>query len=151
MGIVGNNPQPFLALEQFAHLTAQFQMRHHLSGQDTQRLLLRLRQGAWLMVNDTQRSQRRVLRSDQRRTRIKADAWITRDQRILREAFILRGIRHDEQVAVMQGVSAESDIARRLRHFCADPRLVPLAMLIDQGDHGNRGSANLRRQGGQIV
>ena len=68
-----------------------------------------------------QGTQRHVFRGDQRRARIEADAWLARDQWICREAFVLRNIRHDEQTSMMKGVSAESNITRRLRHSQADP------------------------------
>ena len=79
-----------LALDQFARVTAQFKMRHHLAGQYPQRLLLLLRQRARHMSITHSVPSANIFRVDQRGARIEADAWFARDHRILRKAFILQ-------------------------------------------------------------
>ena len=72
-------------------------------------------------------------------------------QRVVAEARIQQGVGHDEQVGLVDGVGAERDVARRLRHVHPDPRLEPLAVAVDEADERHRGAADLGRQQREIV
>ena len=130
---------------------AELHFRHDLPAQDPQGRLLALVQLPGHTVDHAQRAKGVALGCDQRHARIKADVRISLHQRIVREAWILRGIRHEHQVGLVQRMGAEGDLTGGLLLRQPDRRLEPLARFVDQADQGDRGLADVRRERGEIV
>ena len=103
-GVHGRSQQvgPFrLAGAEFAVLPARFQQNHDLPAQDAECLLLFARQLARTVIKHTKRPQRRPFRTDQRRSRIEAEARVLNHERISRKAGVFGGIRHNEQAGIV--------------------------------------------------
>ena len=130
---------------------AQLQQIHHMTGQGLQCHALVWRQFTWFHIDGAQRAYRKIVRRNQRRTGIEADAGIFQHQRIIRETGITGGIRHHHHIVLQNGMGTERQIAMgflsREPHF----RLEPLAVAIHQTHQGNRRFANGRQQGGYGV
>src|SRR5262249_20481749 len=87
----------------------------------------------------------------QRRARIKSNLQIACHQRILREALVLRCVRHDKHLRLHDRMSAERMRPRRFLQTESKLRFEPLAVPVDQTDHRNWHTADERGQLGQII
>ena len=67
---------------------------------------------------------------------------VTRDQRVVCEAWVQRRVGDDEQAGLQDGMRADRAVDRRLAHAKPDFRLEPLAAVIDEVDDGNRRPAD---------
>src|SRR5689334_11428943 len=104
-----------------------------------------------------------MVRGDQGCAGIKAKLRTGRHQRIVRETFVPRRIRNNEQRALRDGVSTKGEFARRFLDPHAHFRLEPLTALINQHEerdgrltdvgsqHGNAVESLLRRRIQDIV
>jgi hypothetical protein len=124
---------------------------HRVPAQDGERPPLIRPEAARPAVDHAQRAERLAARRHQRRAGVEADVGLGDEQGIVGEARIGSGVRHDEQTALEDGVPAERHRARRLGEICADARLEPLAMLVDERQQRDRRLADERRQRRQIV
>jgi hypothetical protein len=98
--------------------------------------------------DDADRAKRVAVGAAHRHSRVEADMRRADHQRLGREAWIARRVRHDEArvVRALDGVDAERPAARLLLHRHADPRLEPLPCLVDEGYQGDRGREEVARQ-----
>ncbi len=91
------------------------------------------------------------VRRRERRAGVETQARPARDQRVGAEALVLRGVRHEADAVLQDGVCAEGDPAGRLRELQAAARLEPLAVLVDERDQGDRHTEDVGRQPGDAV
>jgi len=77
--------------------------------------------------------------------------WIAGHERILAEPLVGARVGNDKQIALLDGVRAEGDAARRLGRRQAAARLEPLPVGVDQRNESNRRVADERRERRQIV
>ena len=129
----------------------QFQLRHHLPRQGLQGVLLRRRQCARHLVNDTEGAEGVAVGGDQGGAGVEADGEVARDQGVVGEARVGGGVRDEEDVGLEQGVGAEGHVARGLAGVQPDLRLEPLTVLGDQADDGHGDAADLGGQAGEII
>src|SRR5215471_13106628 len=87
----------------------------------------------------------------QRRTRIKSNVQIARHQWIVREALVLRCVRHDKHLRLHDRMGAERVRPRRFLQTESKLRFEPLAVPVDQTDQRNWHTANEGGQLGQII
>ena len=129
-------PDQFLGLKPggvFARIDpAQFEQLHDLAGHQPQKRLLGLVEFAGFVIEDANRAQRKAFRRLQQRTGIKPQMRVTRDQRVVCEAWVQRRVRDDKQAGLQDGMCADRAVDRRLAHAKPDFRLEPLAALIDR-------------------
>ncbi len=116
-----------------------------------ERVELSLGELARRAVHDAESPERMTLRRDERLACIEADPGLPDHERVLDEAGVLAGVRHDEDLAVEDRVAAERDVARRLLEVEADARLEPLPVGVDEADQGDRGAADRGRERRQVV
>src|SRR5215471_9077143 len=87
----------------------------------------------------------------ERCTRIKSNMEVAGNKRVLREALVLRRIRHDKHLRLHDRVSAKRLRSRRFLEAEPKLRLEPLTIGIDQTDQRNWHAANERGQLRQFV
>ena len=123
---------PFFSVDECARGVAQVELRHHLVTQHLQRLPLRRCQATSHAVQDGQRPERVPVDRDQRRAGIEPNLRVTRDQRMAREALILRRVSNDQDLRMNNRVIAERAVTRRFSEGQAGRRLEPDPLPIDQ-------------------
>jgi hypothetical protein len=103
-------------------------------------------------VDDAQRAEDHAVRERDRRAGVELEMGRSRHERVVGEAMVLRCIRDLQDVAAVQGMGAERDVARRF----ADARqagggLEPLPILVDQADQRDRHAADLGGRASQGI
>lgn len=132
----------------------QFEFVNHDPRQQPQPLQRRVvGPGAWPVVEDAQRSQVMAVLGGQGGAGVEAQVGRARDQGIVDEARVGRGVldHHDGLRPQLYGVTAKGLVARRFGGFDTHPGLEPQALLVDEGDHGDRGVEQVRGQASQSV
>src|ERR1700722_19655658 len=88
----------------------EFHLPESQAAQGPQGFLLLGVQFARLPVNDTQSAQGKAVFIDDGRTRIKADVGLAQDHGIVFEAGVLHGVGNDEEVLLLDGMSAKRSV-----------------------------------------
>jgi len=111
-----------------------------------------VRELARRVVGYAQAPERESLLRHQRCARIKPNGRARQDQRVVLEPGVFEGVGDDEHVAAEDGVSAKRMLARRFgRTVHTDRGFEPLPLVINEADHGDRCSANIGRNAGEVV
>ncbi len=116
----------------------QAQMRDDDPGEIPELLALLGREGARLGIEHAQAAEADAGPHDERSTRVEPNAVSAGDERALAHAHVLQRILDDEHLVGEDRVSAERRPTRRAVSVEAAPGLEPLALLIDEGDQGDR-------------
>ena len=82
---------------------------------------------------------------------VKADVWIAENKGVVSEADVGGCVFDDESLRVVDGVRAEALRTWRLVGAETNLGLEPLTLFIDERDQRDRGSADKRRQLGDVV
>ena len=122
-----------------------------MTTQDVKRTLVFHAELARHPVDDAQGAESVPLRGYQRGAGVEADIRFAQDKGVVGEARVLRGVANDEEIFLVDGMSAEGDVARGLCELQADFGLEPLTRFIDQGDQRDRRLADVGREFDQIV
>lgn len=88
---------------------------------------------------------------DEGHTGVEAEAGFLGDEGALTEAGVLCGIGDDEEVGLEDGVGAEGIFSRGMLDLCAGFGFEPLSVLVDEGDEGDGGLADLGCQLGEGI
>ena len=103
-------------------------------------------------VDHAQRADRLAILRQDRRAGVEAHLRIAHHQGVVGEALIRAGVLHHHHLLRPQdGMGAERQLARSLRHIQAVPGLEPLPAVIHQRDQRDRHRKMLRRQFHQPV
>ncbi len=89
-------------------------------------------------VQDAERPKTVARVGDQGNARVKPDARLSRDERVVDEARIGERVGHHQRKLGLDGAAAERVLARRLRDVEPHPRLEPLSILVDQAHQSHR-------------
>ena len=119
-------------------------MRHHDGRQIPQLRARLLREGTRAPVHQAQGADPKTGPQDQWRTRVEANARLTRDQRIVGEERIGQRVLDDEDLVGQDGMGAEGDRPGCPHRLDPALRLEPEIVRVEQGDGGDRD----REQGG---
>ncbi|MNK80038.1 hypothetical protein D3C87_997360 [compost metagenome] len=119
--------------------------------QITQQRALFLVEVAGLGVDQAQRAHFIAIGHGQRVTGVEANVRRACHQRVVMEAHILAGVRHQQQAVVKNRMAAERDIPRCLADIQAHARLEPLPIGVDQRHQCNRHIEQAFRQPCQSV
>ncbi|MNV63861.1 hypothetical protein D3C71_1564790 [compost metagenome] len=103
------------------------------------------------MIEQAQRSNVVSPRHLQGRACVELDMGIAGHQRVVGKTFILRGVGHDHDVVLQDGMATKRDVARGFAGLHAHARLEPLAVVIDQRQQGHGHVELLRRERRQPV
>ena len=130
---------------------AQFHLRHHLTRQGREHVALVLREQSRLVVEHTDRAERKPVWCAQQCAGIKSEMGDTEDQRIIGEAPIQRGIRNFHETLFENGVRAQRTVDRCFTDAESDFGFEPLPAVIDQVDDRDRGLADIAGKPCDIV
>ena len=125
--------------------------RHDLPPEPAQRVFLPLGQRPRDPVEHAKRSDVVPLRGGQRRAGVEPELMRPLHERIVLEALISGGVGHLEDVCAVDCVAAEGDVPRGLRLLDANATFEPLAMAVHERDERDGCTANLGRQGGEVI
>ena len=89
--------------------------------------------------------------ADQGHPRIKSNAWIARNKRIVSKSYVFGRVGDDHQISLRYGVGEEGNFTRGLVCIQSDDGLEPLAMGINKSNSGNRNTADISSQAGDVV
>ena len=127
-------------------------LRHHQLGQFFENPdVVRPEIVARVAVDDAEGAEPVALRRGQRRAGVEADVRRTGHQREISEAFVERGVGHDEGAIFQDGVGADGSVARGVIVVDADTGFVPLAFAVEQGDERDGSLEDARGQEGDAV
>ena len=140
-------PQGLLLVQR----NTKVQFTHDVARQHAQNLALMTRQGARLLVENAERSQRKAICPFQDRARIEAKACIAHAKGIIGHPLIVERIWNFEVIALQNGMAAKAGLKRGRPYAQPDLSLEPLPSFIDEIDDGHRGFADFRRYLDQFV
>jgi hypothetical protein len=129
--------QPLVDRRQRAPVLAQFELHHHVPGQDQQAVALREREAARPVVDHAEAAQRVAVRRVQRGAGVEADVRVVDHRRVVGEAGVEPGILDHHDGTAVHGVRAERRVPGRLAGVQADARLEPLSVVVDEADRGH--------------
>jgi hypothetical protein len=102
---------------------------------------------AGLGVEHTDGAQHVAVRRHHGRSGVEANVAVPRHEGIVFKPLVVGGVLHHEPLGVSEGLHAEGGIQVELRHVKAHAGLVPLAVVLDEGDQPNWG---VEEAGGQV-
>src|SRR5271166_3224886 len=106
---------------------------------------------AGLTIHHAKRPQRVSIFVDQRRSRVKANVRLAQDQGILAKARILQRVRNDEQILLLDGMRTDGQLQWRFTNLDTDGGLEPLAMIVQQRQHGHGRLTDVRSENDQSI
>jgi hypothetical protein len=122
-----------------------------LAGQQAEDFFLRGSEDARGAVDDAEGAEGVSLLGEQGRTCIETNVWFARDKRVVGKARVGLRVGDDQKIGAENGVSAEGDLTRCLQSVQTDDGLEPLPVLVDQGDSGNRDTADMGCQPHKVI
>src|SRR5690554_1096357 len=103
------------------------------------------------MIENAQSAQRQPVFIGQQGSGIKAKIGILCNQGVVGKSWIFAGVFHNEQVGLKYGVGADGNIQRCFSNVQTLYRLEPLAVTVNEVDHGDGGFADDGNQLNNIV
>ena len=149
--LLGDEGESMLVLGGPRFLSCMIEMCRGLFGQQLELADCLGTDRAWVSINDTQRTDALPVVEGDRRSCVEAEVVIACDERAVRGAWVLGGIFDDEWVVVEDGVCADGVFAWHLGVGDAVMGFEVQPLLVEEGDKGDGGLAEVGGEGCQCV